>query len=260
MNNSRQPFNDPDVRRAVRQAIDKEAYRELNNGFGTIIGGPVPPSDPWYEDLTDVAPYDPDAARALLEGAGVRRRARRHAEVAQLLPAKRRVRRLAARRGRGQRHHRDGRVRGVAGGGVHERRLRHDRRAPRRAARHRQLRQPRVLLALRQPRGAGAYRQAKTSTDQEAATELFRQTARQISEDSPVDWLGLATDITVSTTRRHRLPDRERRVPLRRFGDHTGRMTLTAFPGHGRSSRGSPATSAVTAFPGHGGPSLRSPA
>ncbi len=42
------------------------------------------------------------------------------------------------------------------------------------------------------------YRQAKTSTDQEAANELFRQMARQVSEDSPVDWLGLATDITVS--------------------------------------------------------------
>jgi len=40
------------------------------NGFGTIIGGPVPPSDPWYEDLTDVAPYDPVAARAALEDAG----------------------------------------------------------------------------------------------------------------------------------------------------------------------------------------------
>lgn len=69
-NNAREPFTDPAVRKAIRQAIDKEAYRELNNGFGTIIGGPVPPTDPWYEDLTDVAPYDPDAARAALEQAG----------------------------------------------------------------------------------------------------------------------------------------------------------------------------------------------
>jgi len=69
-NNAREPFTDPTVRKAIRQAIDKEAYKELNNGFGTIIGGPVPPSDPWYEDLTDVAPYDPVAARAALEDAG----------------------------------------------------------------------------------------------------------------------------------------------------------------------------------------------
>ena len=55
----RAPFDDPDVRKAIRQAIDKEGYSELHNGFGTIIGGPVPPTDPWYEDLTDVAPYDP---------------------------------------------------------------------------------------------------------------------------------------------------------------------------------------------------------
>ena len=30
----------------------------------------MPPTDPWYEDLTGVNPYDPDAARALLEEAG----------------------------------------------------------------------------------------------------------------------------------------------------------------------------------------------
>ncbi len=69
-NNARQPFTDERVRKAIRQAIDKEGYLELLNGFGTIIGGPVPPSDPWYEDLTDIAPYDLDAARSALEEAG----------------------------------------------------------------------------------------------------------------------------------------------------------------------------------------------
>ena len=93
-NNKQEPFTDPTVRKAIRQAIDKDAYLELQNGFGTIIGGPVPPSDPWYEDLTDVAPYDPTAAAAALEAAGLRRRVRRHAGVAELLPdQRRRVRR-----------------------------------------------------------------------------------------------------------------------------------------------------------------------
>ena len=58
------------MRKAIRQAIDKEAYKELSNGYGTFIGGPVPPTDPWYEDLTGVAPYDPAAAKAVLDAAG----------------------------------------------------------------------------------------------------------------------------------------------------------------------------------------------
>jgi peptide/nickel transport system substrate-binding protein len=31
----------------------------------------VPPTDPWYEDLTDVYPYDPDKASQLLEESGL---------------------------------------------------------------------------------------------------------------------------------------------------------------------------------------------
>ena len=58
------------MRLAIRQAIDKEGMLELFSGYGTVIGGPVPPSDPWYEDLTGVAPYDPAAAEAAIEAAG----------------------------------------------------------------------------------------------------------------------------------------------------------------------------------------------
>ena len=70
-NNSKSPLDDQAVRMAIRQAIDKQGVLDLYNGYGTLIGGPVPPTDPWYEDLNDVAPYDPDAARTALEGAGV---------------------------------------------------------------------------------------------------------------------------------------------------------------------------------------------
>ena len=40
---------------------------------------------------------------------------------------------------------------------------------------------------------------AKVTTDPDEAVELLRQAARQISEDSPVDWLILGADLTVST-------------------------------------------------------------
>lgn len=69
-NNSHVALSDVRVRTAIRRAIDKSAFLELSNGFGTLIGGPVPPSDPWYEDLTDIATYDPAAARQLLADAG----------------------------------------------------------------------------------------------------------------------------------------------------------------------------------------------
>lgn len=72
MNNSRAPFDDVRVRRAVRQAIDKKALIDVAwAGYGLQIGSFVPPTDPWYEDLTGIAPYDPEAARALLAEAGV---------------------------------------------------------------------------------------------------------------------------------------------------------------------------------------------
>ena len=64
-NNAREPFTDRDVRTGDPPG-DRQGGRTRScyNGFGTIIGGPVPPTDPWYEDLTDIAPYDPEAARA----------------------------------------------------------------------------------------------------------------------------------------------------------------------------------------------------
>ncbi|MGH3587983.1 MAG: ABC transporter substrate-binding protein, partial [Pseudonocardia sp.] len=71
MNNASGPTSDPRVRRAIAMAIDHEAV--LNTawaGRGTLIDTMVPPTDPWYQPLPDVTPYDPDAARALLAEAG----------------------------------------------------------------------------------------------------------------------------------------------------------------------------------------------
>jgi peptide/nickel transport system substrate-binding protein len=63
------PLADQRVRQAIRQAIDHDAFVEAL-GAGQTQYGPIPELDPGYEDLADVAPYDPEAARALLEEAG----------------------------------------------------------------------------------------------------------------------------------------------------------------------------------------------
>jgi peptide/nickel transport system substrate-binding protein len=71
MNNAAGPTSDPRVRRAIAMAIDHEAV--LNTawaGRGTLIDTMVPPTDPWYQPLPDVTPFDPDAARALLAEVG----------------------------------------------------------------------------------------------------------------------------------------------------------------------------------------------
>ena len=70
MNNADEVLSDQRVRQAITQAIDKQGLIDLYRGYGTLIGAPVPPFEPWYEDLSGVYPYDPDAARALLEEAG----------------------------------------------------------------------------------------------------------------------------------------------------------------------------------------------
>lgn len=60
------------VRQAINHAIDREALIDAAwGGKGTLIGSMVPPTDPWYEDLADTYPYDPDKARELLTEAGL---------------------------------------------------------------------------------------------------------------------------------------------------------------------------------------------
>jgi peptide/nickel transport system substrate-binding protein len=70
-NNESGPMSDIRVRQAVKHAIDHEALLETAwAGRGLLIGSHVPPTDPWYEDLTGLYPYDPDRARDLLAEAG----------------------------------------------------------------------------------------------------------------------------------------------------------------------------------------------
>jgi len=59
------PLADQRVRQAIRQAIDHEAFIEAAQS-GQTLYGPIPSLDPGHEDLSDVAPYEPEAARELL--------------------------------------------------------------------------------------------------------------------------------------------------------------------------------------------------
>ena len=65
------PFDNVKVRKALARAVDKAKLLDsIWGGYGTVIGSFVPPTDPWYEDLTGVDPYDVESAKALLAEAG----------------------------------------------------------------------------------------------------------------------------------------------------------------------------------------------
>lgn len=71
MNNAAGPTSDVRVRRAIAMAIDHDAVMKTAwAGRGTLIDSMVAPTDPWFQKLPDVTPYNPDAARALLAQAG----------------------------------------------------------------------------------------------------------------------------------------------------------------------------------------------
>lgn len=65
------PFDNVKIRKAVARAIDdQKLLSSIWGEYGTLIGSFVPPTDPWYVDLTAVDPYDPESAKALLAEAG----------------------------------------------------------------------------------------------------------------------------------------------------------------------------------------------
>ena len=70
-NNAKDVFKDKKVREAIRRGIDHKALMDTCwAGKGALVGSFVPPTDPWYEDLAGVMPFDKAKATALLTEAG----------------------------------------------------------------------------------------------------------------------------------------------------------------------------------------------
>ena len=71
LNNAVEPLDDVQVRQAITHAIDREGVRDVTQGgFGELIGSHAAPHDPWYVDLADAYPHDPERAEELLAEAG----------------------------------------------------------------------------------------------------------------------------------------------------------------------------------------------
>ncbi|WP_053382811.1 ABC transporter substrate-binding protein [Leucobacter celer] len=71
LNNRAAPFDDVRVRQAVLYALDEQAVLDTAwNGYGSLVATYATPTDPYYEDLNDVYPYDPEKAKELLKEAG----------------------------------------------------------------------------------------------------------------------------------------------------------------------------------------------
>ncbi len=70
-NHRNKALSDVRVRQAINHAINRKGLRDAAwGGKGGLIGSMVPPTDPWYEDLSNTYSYDPKRARALLAQAG----------------------------------------------------------------------------------------------------------------------------------------------------------------------------------------------
>lgn len=71
MNNSRKPYSDPRVRRALTYGINKaDVLKGAMFGMGKILGTNVDPLNPYYVDMSKAMAYDPAQARKLLTEAG----------------------------------------------------------------------------------------------------------------------------------------------------------------------------------------------
>ena len=69
-NTTQAPFDNPQVRKALNHAINKQAIMDaVFQGAGKIAKNPIPPTMWSYNDAIEDDGYDPDAAKAMLEEA-----------------------------------------------------------------------------------------------------------------------------------------------------------------------------------------------
>ena len=67
------PFDKPEVRKALNMAMDKKAMIEaVYQGSAVVAKNPIPPTMWSYNDAVEDEPYDPEAARKMLDEAGVK--------------------------------------------------------------------------------------------------------------------------------------------------------------------------------------------
>lgn len=72
-NTTEKPFDDVRVRKALNMAMDKKSMVEaVYQGSAVVAKNPIPPTMWSYNDTIQDDPYDPEAAKKLLEEAGVK--------------------------------------------------------------------------------------------------------------------------------------------------------------------------------------------
>lgn len=71
LNNSREPFNNPEFRRALAQCLDRQTFSTVRWDGQVPATGPFSPGTPGYLEDSGFPGYDPEAGRAVIAQLGV---------------------------------------------------------------------------------------------------------------------------------------------------------------------------------------------